>query len=174
MEQKYVDAVRDGLLSFKDLVKVGLIEFLDVSELNDSLIALDEQEIEAGTTHMEIAPFSILGVVAGTIPYPHHNQSPRNTYQCAMGKQAIGAIALNQTNRIDTVLQASWNPQRPLVQSKIYGRRKYSCLIRKSMEHWIECIPKQKGSCLGSIYVQRFQPQVHYFPLDAAESGKSL
>ena len=37
---------------------------------------------------MEIDPLTILGVCAGLIPYPHHNQSPRNTYQCAMGKQA--------------------------------------------------------------------------------------
>ena len=36
---------------------------------------------------MEIDPMTILGVVAGLVPYPHHNQSPRNTYQCAMGKQ---------------------------------------------------------------------------------------
>jgi DNA-directed RNA polymerase III subunit RPC2 len=38
-------------------------------------------------THMEIDPLTILGIVAGLVPYPHHNQSPRNTYQCAMGKQ---------------------------------------------------------------------------------------
>ena len=43
-------------------------------------------------THMEIDPMTILGVVAGLVPYPHHNQSPRNTYQCAMGKQVIKCV----------------------------------------------------------------------------------
>jgi DNA-directed RNA polymerase beta subunit len=38
---------------------------------------------------MEIDPLTILGIVVGLVPYPHHNQSPRNTYQCAMGKQVL-------------------------------------------------------------------------------------
>ena len=67
---------------------------------------------------MEIDPFTILGVVAGLIPYPHHNQSPRNTYQCAMGKQAIGSIGYNQFNRVDTLLYLMSYPQKPMVKSR--------------------------------------------------------
>ena len=70
------------------------------------------------TTHLEIEPFTLLGVCAGLIPYPHHNQSPRNTYQCAMGKQAMGTIALNQRNRIDTLLYNLVYPMRPMVKSR--------------------------------------------------------
>ncbi|KAK4166168.1 hypothetical protein QBC43DRAFT_233375 [Cladorrhinum sp. PSN259] len=107
-----------GKVTFEDFLKNGVIEYLDVNEENDALIAVREEEITNAHTHMEIEPFTILGAVAGLIPFPHHNQSPRNTYQCAMGKQAIGAIAYNQFNRIDTLLYTSLYPQRPMVITK--------------------------------------------------------
>ncbi|KAJ1834223.1 DNA-directed RNA polymerase III complex subunit Rpc2 [Coemansia sp. RSA 2711] len=107
-----------GKLQFDDFLRLGLVEYLDVNEENDCIIAIYENEIKPYTTHLEIEPFTLLGAVAGLIPYPHHNQSPRNTYQSAMGKQAIGAIAYNQLNRIDTLLYLMVYPQQPMVKTK--------------------------------------------------------
>lgn len=70
-----------------DLIKQGVVEYVDVNEENNCLVALATGDLTLAHTHLEIDPLTLLGVVAGLIPYPHHNQSPRNTYQCAMGKQ---------------------------------------------------------------------------------------
>jgi DNA-directed RNA polymerase III subunit RPC2 len=115
-------------MEFDDFLAKGLVEYLDVNEENDSNIAVYQSEITENTTHLEIEPFTILGAVAGLIPYPHHNQSPRNTYQCAMGKQAIGAIANNQFLRIDSLLYTMVYPQRPLVTTRTIELVKYDRL----------------------------------------------
>jgi len=109
--------IQNKSITFSSLVKCGKIEYLDVNEENNALIALDEKWIKPETTHMEIAQFSILGVIAGIIPYPHHNQSPRITYQCAMGRQSIGNIGYNELIRTDNVLFLLIYAQKPLLKT---------------------------------------------------------
>ncbi|KAK3387143.1 hypothetical protein B0H63DRAFT_500607 [Podospora didyma] len=118
LKPEHLRLLQLGKASFDSFLVNGVVEYLDVNEEQDTLVALYETDITQKTTHLEIEPFTILGAVAGLIPFPHHNQSPRNTYQCAMGKQAIGAIAYNQLNRIDTLLYTLVYPQRPMVITK--------------------------------------------------------
>ncbi|GFG30397.1 hypothetical protein Cfor_05850 [Coptotermes formosanus] len=120
VKQHHISELILGVRNFQDFLNEGsLIEYLDVNEENDSHIALSESYIDPRlTTHLEIEPFTLLGVCAGLVPYPHHNQSPRNTYQCAMGKQAMGTIGYNQRNRIDTLMYNIVYPQAPMVKSR--------------------------------------------------------
>ncbi|KAL7569046.1 hypothetical protein ACA910_021324, partial [Epithemia clementina (nom. ined.)] len=69
-------------------------------------------------THLEIDPFTVLGVVGGVIPFPHHNQSPRNTYTVAMAKQAMGCIAINEYERMDGLIYTLVYPHKPLCKSR--------------------------------------------------------
>ncbi|XP_074296012.1 DNA-directed RNA polymerase III subunit 2-like isoform X2 [Silene latifolia] len=128
IKEHHMQELADGVRTFDDFLRDGLIEFLDVNEENNALIALYEEDATAEATHFEIEPFTILGVCAGLIPFSHHNQSPRNTYQCAMGKQAMGNIAFNQLFRMDTILYLLVYPQRPLLTTKTIELVKYDKL----------------------------------------------
>lgn len=61
VELQHIEALKEGSMSFWDFVHQGLVEFLDVNEENDSLIAVREPDITADSTHLEIEPFTILG-----------------------------------------------------------------------------------------------------------------
>ncbi|RNC58276.1 putative DNA-directed RNA polymerase polypeptide [Trypanosoma cruzi] len=124
----HLDQLSAGQCSINDFLAEGLVEFIDVNEANDCLIAVYPRDIETYTTHLEVEPLSLLGVVAGIIPFPHHNQSARNTFQSAMGKQALGTIAYNQYIRTDTVLMLGAYPQRPLCRTKAMDLTHYEKL----------------------------------------------
>ena len=118
LTREHVEGVQRGELRLEDLVDRGVIEYLDADEEENALVADAPSRISERTTHLEIAPYTILGICASLIPYPEHNQSPRNAYESAMAKQALGIFAVNYANRVDSRAHILHYPQVPVIRTK--------------------------------------------------------
>ena len=113
-----IEAVRSGKYIFKDLVNQGKIEFIDAEEEDDLYIAVEEKELTAEHTHLEIDPSLILGIGAAHVPFPEHNASPRVTMGAGMIKQALGFAQANMKLRPDTRGHMLHYAQIPMVHTQ--------------------------------------------------------
>ncbi len=77
----------DNLLT-SSKIDEAVLEYIDPEEQSWSMIATKPKDLInvenklKKYTHCEIHPSTMFGVLASCIPFPEHNQSPRNTYQC--------------------------------------------------------------------------------------------
>jgi DNA-directed RNA polymerase II subunit RPB2 len=96
----------------------GCLDYMDPYESNSAMVAMYSRYVEDHTTHMEIHPSLLQGLMGSLIPFAEHNQSPRNQLSCSQSKQAASIYATNFYNRMDTYANTLIYPQKQLSSTK--------------------------------------------------------
>ena len=117
LTDEFIDKISKKLISWNDLIRMGIIELIDANEEENCYVTFDVTNTKK-FTHVEIFPSAILGASASIIPYPEHNQSPRNTYESAMAKQSLGFSTPMMNTSTYVRQHFMLYPQTPIVTTK--------------------------------------------------------
>ncbi len=143
LTDRHVKQLQKGELAWSDLVAQGIIEFIDASEEENILVAFSEKEITPAHTHLEISPLTMLGVIAGLIPYGDYIQSARLIIGARNLKQSVGLYASNFPLRMDMDVNLLHYPQMPLVQTMMHELSEYEA--HPSGQNMVVAIMSFKG-----------------------------
>ncbi len=100
--------------------KTGAIEYIDPYEHNLLYIAMYPKYKTPTTTHIEIHPSTILGMMTNMVPFAHHNQSPRNQLSCSQSKQGLSIFSTKYRSRFDNNVHVLCYGEAPLSRTIYY------------------------------------------------------
>jgi len=121
LNHETLELLAKNQMSWSDVLKNGLVEYIDASEEENSLVALSgSSELTSEHTHMEIDPIAFLGPITSLVSFGNHDQSSRLIRGSKTQKQGLGLYAANYLCRVDTDVSIMHYPQRPIVRSFVY------------------------------------------------------
>ncbi len=125
LTQPHIEKLQKNEITWSDLLKEGVIEYLDPTEEENAYVAFYEHELTAEHTHLEISPLIILGLCTSLIPFGQYNQGVRLSQGSKNQKQAVGFYAANYFGRIDMDVNLLQYPQVPVVKTLMHDVSDY-------------------------------------------------
>jgi len=126
LTEKHLKQLEKNEISWSDLIKQGVIEYLDAAEEENTLVAFFEKDLTPEHTHLEIASLAMFGLTTSLVPYGNFNQSTRVNAGSKNQKQALGLYASNYAVRMDMDVNIMHYPQVPVVNSIMHEISGYS------------------------------------------------
>jgi len=120
LKDEHLVLLSEGKIKWKDLVKEGVVEYIDASEEENSFVALRREDLNSDHTHLEVHPIDMFGIITSLVPYANHDQGARLLRGSKTLTQGLGIYAANYLVRLDTNVSILHYPQRPLVKSFVY------------------------------------------------------
>jgi DNA-directed RNA polymerase subunit B len=114
---KHAKQLEKNEINWDDLVKQGVVEYLDAAEEENSLVAFFEDDLTPEHTHLEIHPIDLVGLTTSLVPYGNFSHAVRVAVGGKNQKQALGFYASNFQVRMDMDVNLLHTPQMPVVQS---------------------------------------------------------
>ncbi len=125
LTKTHIEKLAKGELTWDDLVKQGVIEYLDAAEEENALVALDPSELTKEHTHLEIGPQVILGIVTGAVPYARFDQSARLNRGARTQKQALGLYNAAYHIRFESDVHIAQTLHKPIVRTLVHDLIKF-------------------------------------------------
>lgn len=125
LTEKHLKQLTDGEIAWADLLRQGVVEYLDAAEEENALVAATEEQLTPEHTHLEVTPGSLCGLTTALVPHGNYNQSSRLIIGSKNQKQALGFYAANYLLRLDMDSNILHYPQLPLVKTRIHDLSNY-------------------------------------------------
>ncbi|MDP7182183.1 MAG: DNA-directed RNA polymerase subunit B [Candidatus Woesearchaeota archaeon] len=125
LTDKHIKQLQKNETTWGELVKQGVLEYVDAGEEENMLVAFGEKELTPDHTHLEISPLTMLGVVTALVPYGNYTQSARLSIGAKNQKQGIGFYAANFPVRMDMDVNLLHSPQSPIVRTVAHDLAEY-------------------------------------------------
>jgi DNA-directed RNA polymerase subunit B' len=125
LTEDHIKNLEQGQMHWNDILKQGIVEFLDATEEEMALVALEESDLSPEHTHLEISSLDIIGVTTALVPFGNYTPGARLTQGAKNQKQAVGFYAANYFMRMDMDVNLLHYPQKPIVTTLMYDILEY-------------------------------------------------